>query len=651
MKVRLPIRRRWLQISVRTLLVIVLACCVLLAVWTSRARRQEAIVRKVIGLGGGYVTYVHEVDASGKAVADPVPPGPAWLRGLMGDQALFQLYSIGSGGLEDDDLEVLAEFPTIQRLQLGERLTDAGIAHLARLKNLRLLDTESWGITDQGVKSLAALERLEFLNLNYALVTDRGLESLAGLENLTYLNLWNTQVTADGVAGLRAKLPRVKVDPRSFPAAAEEREIVQELIRAGIRFEADKDGWIEDVHLFGPRIGDESLAIVQRLQRVKTLFLLNTRVTTAGIDRLLAVHPHLKALPQLRTPHADDAQAVAALRRCGAKLFFDDAGHVRDVQLADEALRNEDLAALSGLAHVTAIGILSPRISDDGMQYLEGCTSLTYLGLSRPSLSDAGLRRLTGLKNLKSLEVHGIGITDEGLSAIQDLPALSRLLLRETSVTGRGFSKLAGLTELKQLVLIGSPVDDAGLAVLPRFPKLEGLLVQIIDAEDRPPGDPGVRPQVGPRVSGVGIAAGAARAVAFGIDDHVRGAVQKRSRDAGPAFLAALVGIAGGGLSVDQIIGGIVAGSPQVGAADRGGAQTGHQRRAGIRGTAIGRDTMLVNLVSVDQGQDAVLRAIVGAVEERFLLDVGQQPIEGSEAAGAFVGIGNVPGRPSIPSR
>src|SRR5687768_12049076 len=105
MNPRLSIRPRWLQISVRTLLLAVLALSLILAYWTNRARRQEAIVRKVLKWGGGGVTYQHEIDAAGKPIPDAPLPGPAWLRRLIGDSSFVQLHGVYSNWIDDDDLK------------------------------------------------------------------------------------------------------------------------------------------------------------------------------------------------------------------------------------------------------------------------------------------------------------------------------------------------------------------------------------------------------------------------------------------------------------------------------------------------------------------------------------------------------------------
>lgn len=468
------IRRRWMQISVRTLLLVVFALCVALGVMTNRARRQQALVKDLIRRGGK-VVYVHEVDSAGKPIPDATLPGPDWLRTLVGDHPYLRLQSVASGQLSDDDLKRLAEFDTLQILQYGEQITDAGLAHLAGMPNLKVIDGDSPKITDRGLRNLAGLTKLELLSLENAQVSDEGLKSLEALPSLKYLNLGWTQATADGVARLRQRLPQLKIDPPTFPSAEAERDIVRQLIQAGARFRSDKEGWIKDVHFIGPEVADEQLLIMLPLERVQTLFLLNTRVTSAGIERVLAAHPALKANPQFKTPHPDDADAVAALRRYGAKLYFDDEGHVRDVQMFAETVEDADLAALRGLPRLTGLGVHSPRITDAGLRHIAPCKELETLYLYRGTFSDNGLQHLQGLAKLRHLDVEGAALTDESTKALVNLNRLTHLSLRHTSMKGPGLAHLAALADLEQLLLGDSPIDDAGLASLPNLPKLKRL--------------------------------------------------------------------------------------------------------------------------------------------------------------------------------
>ena len=148
-------RRRWFQYSLRTLLVLVTVLCVWLAVTANRARKQREAVAAIEAVGG--VVYYEYQTKSGQK-----PPGPKWLRELIGDEYFVSV--------------VLVDFNETQ-------VTDAGLMHLK------------------------GLTKLELLYLNRTQITDAGLEHLKGLTNLEDLWLNGTQVTDEGVKKLQQALP------------------------------------------------------------------------------------------------------------------------------------------------------------------------------------------------------------------------------------------------------------------------------------------------------------------------------------------------------------------------------------------------------------------------------------------------------------
>jgi len=79
--------RRRFQFSLRTLLLVVTLCalaCSRLAVKMQQAKRQQVAVTEIKELGGT-VTYDWQIDADGHSRPNAQPPGPVWLRNVLGD--------------------------------------------------------------------------------------------------------------------------------------------------------------------------------------------------------------------------------------------------------------------------------------------------------------------------------------------------------------------------------------------------------------------------------------------------------------------------------------------------------------------------------------------------------------------------------------
>lgn len=109
-------------------------------------------------------------------------------------------------------LSVLPRFRHLEILDLwnANGFDDAGLAHLAKLKNLRELNLVNTPITDAGVAHLARLSRLEVLTLSGTEITDDALRQIRHLKNLRTLILEDTEITDSGLAFL-AGLPRLEV--------------------------------------------------------------------------------------------------------------------------------------------------------------------------------------------------------------------------------------------------------------------------------------------------------------------------------------------------------------------------------------------------------------------------------------------------------
>lgn len=152
--------------------------------------------------------------ADGSAVEKLGGAGGRAMPLAQGTNLLAVTFSSAAEQTDDAKLALLAPVSAqVFELNLANtKVTDAGLAPLAGLTNLRRLHLEKTGVGDEGLKHLKDLKGLEYLNLYGTKVTDAGLEHLKGLTNLRKLYLWQSQVTEAGAAKLKESLPQVTLD-------------------------------------------------------------------------------------------------------------------------------------------------------------------------------------------------------------------------------------------------------------------------------------------------------------------------------------------------------------------------------------------------------------------------------------------------------
>jgi uncharacterized membrane protein len=92
------------------------------------------------------------------------------------------------------------------------KLTEAELAILGKLTNLRSLSLNNTGITDAGLASLKNLRYLQVLSVVNTKITTSGLQQLRGLSNLQSLYAYQTGVKAEDTGSLRKIFPKTTID-------------------------------------------------------------------------------------------------------------------------------------------------------------------------------------------------------------------------------------------------------------------------------------------------------------------------------------------------------------------------------------------------------------------------------------------------------
>ena len=176
-------KRRWYQFSLKTLLLVMTAICLgpggYITHEQQKARNQWAAVEAIEKLGGRI-----EFDPS-------LPSRSAWQRLLLGDDS----------------------FANATGLDLSNtRVSDAELAHVRHLSQLRWLAVSWTEVTDSGLAHLDGLAQLRNLNIGETDVTDAGLVHVHGLRQLGVLSVQQTQVTDSGVLNVQKSLPKLHIN-------------------------------------------------------------------------------------------------------------------------------------------------------------------------------------------------------------------------------------------------------------------------------------------------------------------------------------------------------------------------------------------------------------------------------------------------------
>lgn len=172
-------------------------------------------------------------------LVEPLPPGPRWLRKIIGDDAFASIVAVRlpipdspqaaisslsachrlehltlTGPWGSKDIRGISELKQLKRLSLSytRNVDDEALAEIGQLKRLEILHLTGTAVTDRGMPHLARLKGLKILSLNYSNVTDQGLVHLAGLKQLQTLSLRHTNVSGRGVDRLRKHVPNCKFD-------------------------------------------------------------------------------------------------------------------------------------------------------------------------------------------------------------------------------------------------------------------------------------------------------------------------------------------------------------------------------------------------------------------------------------------------------
>ncbi len=322
-------KRRRFRLSIRMMLLLVLAICLGLGWQTNKARQQRAVVAAVKA-HGGWVHYDYEF-VKGKLTPGRTLWIPNSLRKAFGDEYFQEIrwvsfvYDDASGKRYDndrveacDDVMALLEYQSSLKSIFMKRTqaTDEGLSHLRRLTDLEeLYMWDASLITDAGVENLKGLVNLRNIHLDKSRMTDVGFRHLAGMKKMKRLVLENQSFSDRGLATV---------------------EGMNELTCLSV-------GGSQGIPCY---ITDDGLKVVANLENLQTISLGYARVTDEGLK-------HLSKLKNLK---------ILDLGGC-------------------ESITDEGLRHLAGLDNLEWLVLHTTKVTDQGLEHLAGLQKLKLLGL------------------------------------------------------------------------------------------------------------------------------------------------------------------------------------------------------------------------------------------------------------------------------
>ncbi len=363
-------------------------------------------------------------------------PGLAELANLP---HLERLCIWGTSPLSDRHLQYLEGLTHLKSLSLwgeaAERLTDASLASIGKLRNLEELYFVGWsapaGFTPKGVACLKNLKNLKKVDFGGAWV---------GPPGVAY---------GDEVARLLAEIPSLESIRGIGYLSAEGMKTLGTMQNLKCLHVALKDRF-QNYH--GPT-GVSSLAGLSKLEELA----LTGNQCLSDADLV-----PLESLGHLR----DLLVGFNGVTDCGMTSL----GKLRQLEhltvSTDNAMTKRGLNELSGLTNLQTLHVSvhpdeRPAIDEIRLN-LGGLKSLTTLHLDNIALEDGDLACLSGLHHLEVVMFQGAVLPETALRNLKDLPALKRLDIGHINCSdGSGLASLGGLTGLRDLTLRGRITDRA----------------------------------------------------------------------------------------------------------------------------------------------------------------------------------------------
>ena len=428
-------------------------------------------------------------------------------------------------------LELLAEAPALESLELFENSEISSLHEVSRIRRLkhlsivpgegmsysplvecRLLEsiklTGSTTIDDSAVKELSKVESLQSIDLTNTAITDEGLVDLGKLPKLEKLILKGCK-TITGEAFSEFEFPESLKELNLEDAILINDDGLGELSRFT---ELEHLRLDNNVAIKGP--GFECLGAMQKLVTLKCREASVTDKHLEPLDGITTLKtiwfPGCKGISGRGLDRLSQSKGCTnmSLNRC-RKIDSPDFEvlakfkNLTELYLADTRIRNDDIEMLCQLKKLKILRIDGNLWLDDvAFERLEDCSVEELIANGLPRLSDAAFESASKMKNLNSLRVtahdklNGSGLDAfagntqmkiltleapshlslEALSSIRKMAGIEEIAFEEGKVSVAQLEQLSGMQKLRKLrykVEDSTLSNERLISILKTFPKLE----------------------------------------------------------------------------------------------------------------------------------------------------------------------------------
>ncbi len=431
-------RRRWLQFSLRGLLVLTVVVALGLG-WVTNERRkvwlEDRAVEEIERLGGD---VTRDVDSSSVAADDPFSaPSPeglswqqrlfgVWRRRLLGESYNRPVVCVSfPRGIEPEALGSLKHLRALWAVGLtGARIGDEQIPYLLECRGLTAVHLNATDVTDDGVKQLATLPDLDTLLLDHTGVTDDVLATLSQ-KALIDISIRDTDITPEGAARLAKSQPHPESEfLYALSPSRSHRETVKRLVRLGAAFPDTAPGAdfpSPDAVLV--MLHDGSISHHPPWtgcpQDLELLTQLESKLCIE-LDFTLCTKEYLQQLAALDTAEEVWLESTLPTREVGDYL-----ASMRDLQVLHltfapfeggtfRSLQDGELDFLAELPHLKDFALRIhegfrsshwTEVSQSALHAMEKCQKLKHLSINRVDIHEETLARIIGSLKLDTLYV------------------------------------------------------------------------------------------------------------------------------------------------------------------------------------------------------------------------------------------------------